>query len=176
MARPNWNAQKVFIPGKVDVNRPYQKYKKVITQFLNKHPIEGRSRKFFVDHFDGINFNRPFMNWAESTPYDQVIQAIQRSRISLPILNPGCIIEAACQGVPSVMWEHGGFFNPLAQQLNLNIEHDAPPERFAEVANLLMTNEKVYRESVMAMQDYFIAHTYQGSLRYFNLMMEMIQS
>jgi hypothetical protein len=173
--KPNWQAQSIFIPGKIDTNRPYKQYIEAISSFLNKHPVEGRSRKFFEQEFGSkINFAREGSEWTESTPYNQVVSSLEKSRISLPILNPGCVIEAACYGVPSVMWDHGGFFNTLSQQLNLNIPHDASPERFTEVAELLMNDRKVYMETVYAMQDYFSAHTFSGAIKYFNLMTSTI--
>lgn len=172
---PNWIGKSIFIPGKIDTNRPYEKYIDVIASFLNGHPVEGRSRLFFEQTFGSkINFGKEGSEWTESTPYNKVIDSLKVSRISMPILNPGCIIEAACHGVPSIMWEHGGFYNPLAQQLGLQIEHDAPPERFTQVADLLIVNKKVHAEAVYGMQDYFCAHTYTGSLKYFNLMAETI--
>lgn len=172
---PNWDKTSVFLPGKVDENRHYQTYVPAIGEFLNKHPIEGRSKIQFERIFAGlIDFNRSDSNWHDLTPYDKIIESMSRSRISLPVLNPGCIIEAAFQGVPSIFWAHGGFYNPLAEMLNISIEHNAPPERFTEVAELLMNNKKKYFEVVYASQEYFSAHTYANSLKYFNLMIESI--
>lgn len=77
-------------------------------------------------------------------------------------------------GLPSIFWEHGGFFNPLGDALGISIEHDAPPERFTEVANMLMSDKKRYHEAVYIIQDYFVAHTFDGAIKYFNLMCESI--
>lgn len=171
LLKPNWESNSIFIPGKIDTNRPYKKYINVISQFLNKHPVEGRSRKFFETEFGNkINFSREGSEWTESTPYNKVIDSLKVSRLSLPILNPGCIIEAACHGVPSVMWDHGGFFNPLSQQLGINISHDASPERFTEVSEQLMNDKKTYHETVFHMQDCFSSHTFSGAIRHFHLM------
>ncbi len=173
--KPNWDKEAVFLPGKIDTNRPYKQYTDAIASFLSQHPVEGTSRSFFEGEFAGkLDFNKPGSRWVERMPYDQVLEAMGRSRISLPILNPGAIIEAAFQGVPSIFWEHGGFFNPLAQMLNMGIEHDAPPERFLEVADLLMNNKKKYHEVTYATQEYFSAHTFAGAMKYFNLMCETI--
>ncbi len=173
--KPNWDKSAVFLPGKIDVNRPYKQYLDVIGNFLSKHPIEGTSRAFFETELGNrIDFNRLGSNWSNLIPYDQVLEAMGRSRISLPILNPGAIIEASFMGVPSVFWEHGGFYNPLARALNIHIEHDAPPERFTEVAELLMNDKKKHAEVVYTTQDYFSAHTFTGAMKYFNLMAETI--
>ena len=43
---------------------------------------------------------------------------------------PGCIIEACFRGVASIFWGHGGFYNPLAKNMGVLIEHDAPPAQF----------------------------------------------
>jgi hypothetical protein len=173
--KPNWEASKVFLPGKIDTNRGYEKYVDVIATFLSKHPIEGTSRSQFEQYFSGrIDFNMPGSSWANIMPYNQVLEAMRRCRISLPILNPGAIIEAAFMGVPSVFWAHGGFYNPLADMLNVTIEHDAPPERFTEVVELLMNNKKKYYEVVYTIQDYFSNHTFTGAMKYFNLMAETI--
>lgn len=173
--KPNWEATKVFLPGKIDLNRPYKKYLIPIAQFLSKHPVEGTSKPFFEQEFGQmINFSNPDSNWNNIMPYDKVLEAVSRCRISLPILNPGAIIEATFMGVPSIFWEHGGFYNPLAQMLSISIEHEAPPERFTEVAELLMYNKKKYFEVVYTMQDYFVSHTFSGAMKYFNFMCESI--
>lgn len=173
-AAPNWGPlRSVFLPGKIDINRPYKQYINAIDFFLQKHPVEGTSKTFFEGEF-GQRIFTTGSNWVEKMPYDEVLAALDRCRISLPILNPGCIIEAAFRGVPSVFWEHGGFFNPLAQSLNMLIEHDAPPERFTEVVETLMTNKKKHAEVTYASQEYFSAHTFEGSLRYFDLFCETV--
>lgn len=172
---PNWEATKVFLPGKIPTDRGQEKYFDVLGEFLSKHPVEGTSASQFRKQLKGkIDFNMPGSRWVDKMPYDEVLKAMRRSRISLPILNPGAIIEATFMGVPSVFWEHGGFFNSLGRALGVNIEHDAPPERFTEVAELLMTNKKKYYEVVYTMQDFFVAHTFEGSLKYFNFMCENI--
>ena len=107
-------------------------------------------------------------------PYDEVLQSMRRCRISLPILNPGAIIEAVFMGVPSVIWEHGGFFNLLGKMLSLTVEHNAPPERVTEVVEILMHDKKRYHEVVYTMQDYFVSHTFSGAIKYFDFMCESI--
>ena len=173
--KPNWDKERIFLPGKIDVNRPYHKYLDVIAEFLNRYVIEGTSRDFFEKEFGNkINFNKPGSKWSEIIPYYRVLSSLAISKISLPILNPGCIIEAASMGVPSIFWEHGGFFNPLAVSLNMLIEHDAPPERFTEVTEMLMNSKKKYYETTYALQDYFVSHTYAGAMKYFNLFCEEV--
>jgi hypothetical protein len=172
---PNWEATKVFLPGKIPTDRGQDQYLEAIAAFLAKYPVEGTSRAQF-EHMFGpkINFDLPGSNWMYSVPYDHILESMKRSRISLPILNPGCIIEAAFMGLPSVFWEHGGFFNALGKSLNLSIPHGAPPECFTDVAETLMNNKKKYFESVYTIQDYFVAHTFKGALKYFNFMCESI--
>ncbi len=173
--RPNWKADKIFLPGKIGSDRGEAQYHDVLVDFLSKHPVEGTSMDQFRQQFgDKIDFNKEGSRWVNSMPYNEVLEAMSRCRISLPVLNPGAIIEAVFMGVPSIFWEHGGFFNPLGDMLNITIGHNAPPERFTEVAELMMTNEKKYREIVYTMQDYFIGHTYKGAMKYFNLMCETI--
>jgi hypothetical protein len=174
--KPNWDKSSIFLPGKIDTNRPYKQYSEVITKFLKEHPVEGRSVDFFRKEYgdEAINYRRPDSNWQATTSYDKVLESLSKSKLSLPILNPGCIIEAAFQGVPSVFWGHGGFFNNLSDSMNLTIQHDAPPERFTEVVDLMMNNKKKYTETVLATQDYFVSHTYTGALKYFNFMIENI--
>ena len=173
--KPNWDKEKIFLPGKIDLNRDYQRFLPAVGEFLSQHPIEGVSRTFFEQHFSGIiNFNRPDSSWHELQSYNKVIESIRRSKLSIPILNPGCIIEAAMNGVPSIFWEHGGFFNPLGQSLSITIPHDGTPERFTEVAEMLMSNKKKYCEVVRTCQDYFSGHTYEGAMRYWEMMIEEI--
>ena len=173
---PNWDKESIFIPGKIDTNRPYTKYLDAIYQIIKEHRIEGRSRNFFKQQFgDRLNLDLPQYNWQELTPYNSVIDSLSRSKISMPILNPGCVIEAACMGVPSIMWEHGGFFNSLSKDLNILLEHDAEPERLLFLVDYLMTSRKNYMEIVRTLQDYFSGHTFKGSLYYFNLMAQEIE-
>ena len=174
-APPNWQADKVFLPGKMKPHRGQERYVDAVGNFLAKHPLEGTSRSLFEEQFgDKINFERPGSNWVEKMPYDKVLEAMSRCRISLPIFNPGAIIEASFMGLPSVFWERGGFFNPLGRMLGLSIEEGSDPERFTEVAEILMNDKKRYHEAVYTMQDYFSAHTFAGALKYFNLMCQTI--
>lgn len=172
---PKWNNDAIFLPGKIDLNRDYKKYIPAIGEFLNKYRINGGSRQFFEQEFGNrIDFGRPGSNWYNNIPYDQVLDYMRQSKLSLPILNPGCMIEATFIGLPSIFWEHGGFFNPLGDSLGITIGSYAEPERFTEVANMLMTDRKKYMEVVRTMQHYFSYHTYEGSLGYFNLMVASI--
>jgi hypothetical protein len=172
---PNWSAEKVFLPGKIADRKGREAYFDAIVSFLSNHPVEGTSLSQFQDLFgDRINYTMSGSRWVNSMPYNEVLESMRRCRISLPILNPGAIIEASFMGVPSVFWEHGGFFNSLGQALGIGIEHDAPPERFTEVAELLMNDKKRYHEIVYTMQDYFVSHTFSGAIKYFNLMCDSI--
>jgi hypothetical protein len=173
--KPNWEATKVFLPGKFPLNQGIEKYINVLASFLSKHPVEGTSKELFIKMFGGsINFKAPESKWVVSMPYNEVLESMRRCKISLPILNPGAIIEAAFMGVPSVFWARGGFFNPLAEMLGMSIEHEAPPERVTEVVELLMNDKKKYYEVVYTSQDYFSSHTYSGAIKYFNFMCENI--
>lgn len=174
--RPQWQNSKLFIPGKIDVNRAYKSYIPAIGKVLGSHPVEGISREFFEKELPAgtVDFNRPDSNWSGLMTYDKVLESMRRCKINVPFLNPGCIIEAAFQGLPSIFWAHGGFYNPLAEMMNISVEHDAPPERFLEVFDLLMTNKKKYHEVVMLTQEYFSAHTYANAMKYFDLMVDSI--
>jgi hypothetical protein len=169
-----WDKNKIFLPGKIDTNRPWWKYVPAITELLNKYPVEACSYPWFKDNLKSIDFHKNESNWFDKLPYDQVMDAVRRCKISLPILNPGMIIETALEGVPSIFWEHGGFYNELARQLDILIESDAPPERLLAIIELLLTNKKKYKEVVIASKDYFSPYTFEGSLKYFNLMLENI--
>jgi hypothetical protein len=96
------------------------------------------------------------------------------SKISLPILNPGAIIEATFQGIPSIFWEHGGFYNPLAQSLDILIEHNAEPKRFEDMMELMLKDEKKYHEVLYTSQDYFSCYRYDRAIKYFDLMIKEI--
>ena len=171
---PNWPADKIFLPGKIDINRRPEEYIDEVAAFLNKHPIEGCTASFFQKEFKGLLIEKEGDCLYESKPYNEVLESMKNSRISVPILNPGCIIEAAFQGVPSIFWGHSGFYNPLASSLDILIEHDAPPGRFTEVAESIMYNKKRHAEVVIATQDYFSCHLYDRAMKYFNLMVEEI--
>jgi hypothetical protein len=172
---PRWDNGKIFLPGKIDQNRDYQRFMQPVAAFLGKHPIEGGSVSYFKEKFAGqIDFTRADSNWYELAPYNKVMEAMSRCKLSCPIMNPGCIIEATFQGLASIFWEHGGFFNPLGQSLDIMVQHDAPPERFTELAERMMNDKKKYREVVQISQDYFSPHLYKNALKYFNTMIEEI--
>ena len=170
-----WNNNKIFLPGKIDTNRDYKRFIPVISKYLKEYPVEGCSRDFFEKELEpGIDFNRADSAWYEKRPYNEILDSMRRSKLSLPILNPGAIIEATFQGIPSIFWEHGGFYNPLPQSLDILIEHNAQPERFIEVMEIMLHNKKRYHEVLYTSQDYFSCYTYENSLKYFNLMVKEI--
>lgn len=172
---PNWDKTKIFLPGKIDLNRDYHRFLPAITNILNQYPVEGGSMDWFKQQFAGkVNFDLPGSNWFNTIPYNSILVSLSKCKLSLPILNPGCIIESTFQGVPSIFWEHGGFFNDLGSMLDILIPHNASPEQFLEMFNLLMNNKKKYQEVVKGSQDFFLPYTYRGSLGYFNLMLEHI--
>ena len=172
--KPNWDKNKIFLPGKIDTNRKYKKYIPAITSFLNQYPVEGCSASFFQKEFSGLLSLKEGSNLYELQPYNHVMDSISRCKLSLPILNPGCIIEAAFMGTPSIFWEEGGFYNPLAKMLNVLIEEDALVETFINVFKSIMNNKKKYFEVTYVTQDYFSYHLYENALKYFNLMIETI--
>lgn len=171
--KPNWEKQKVFLPGKIDTNRDYKKYIPAIVEFLNKYPVEGASKTFFQEEFKELKL-QPGSNLYELKPYNEVMDSMGNSKLSLPILNPGCIIEAAFMGTPSIFWEHGGFYNPLAKSMNVLIPHGGNPEVFIEISNEMMRNKKRHWEVTRMTQDYFSYHLYKNAIEYFNAMIEEI--
>ena len=171
---PNWSKEKVFLPGKIDTNRPYQKYMPAIIDFLNKHPLDGCSATFFQEAFkDKIQFKQGSCLY-ELRPYNEVFQSMKECKLSLPILNPGCIIEAAFAGTPSIFWECGGFYNPLAKNMGVLIPENAEPEQFIDITNEMMNNRKRHWEVTRVTQDYFSHHLYDIAIQYFNMMIETI--
>jgi len=172
---PNWDSPKVFLPGKIDKTRGHEKYMSAIIEFLKKYPVEGCSKSYFQEEFgDQIDFNKEGSVWWENESYNKVIGSIMRCRMSLPILNPGAIIETTLQGVPPVFWEHGGFFNDIGRELDINIPHDAPSERFTYVAERLMNDRKTHAEVVLTLQAYFSCHVYENAIKYFDHMVKEI--
>lgn len=171
---PNWDKKKIFLPGKIDKARDYRPYLPAIVDFLNQYPVEGCSQSFFQAEFgDQLKLHGDSCLY-ELKPYNEVIDSMSRCKLSLPILNPGCIIEAAFMGTPSIFWEEGGFYNPLARNLGVLIEKGSPPERFLEIANEMMFNRKRHWEVTKLTQEYFSCHLYDNAIQYFNQMIEMI--
>jgi hypothetical protein len=172
--KSKWGNNKIFLPGKIDTGRDYKKYIPIISDYLRRYPVEGSSRDFFEKELMNVDFKNPESTWYEKRPYNEVLDSMRRSKISLPILNPGAIIEATFQGIPSIFWEQGGFYNPLAESLDILIKNNAEPERFIEVMEQMLNNKKKYHEVLYASQDYFSCHTYKSAIKYFNLMVESV--
>lgn len=172
--KPNWDKKNIFLPGKIDPNRNHKKYIPAIAEFMNKHPVTGCSASFFQEDFKGLLKPQPGSNMYELAPFDQVMKHMGDSKLSLPILNPGCIIEAAFAGTPSIFWENGGFYNPLAQNMGVSIPHDAEPEVFTDIAERMMSDKKLHWEVTRITQDYFSYHLYSVAIEYFNMMIETI--
>ena len=170
---PTWNKEHVFLPGKVDTNRDYKRFMPAIIEFLNQHPVDGCSATFFKEEFHGFT-PRPGSHLYELRPYNEVFQSMGNSKLSLPVLNPGCVIEAAFAGCPSIFWEEGGFYNPLARNMGVLIENNAEPEVFTEIATEMMTNKKRHWEVTRVTQDYFSCHKYDVAMKYFDMMIETI--
>ena len=175
METPKWGNSKIFLPGKIDTNRDYQRFIPAISQILTQYPVEGCSKDFFKKELEpSVNFSKSDSYWYNLLPYNEVLESMKRCKINLPILNPGAIIEATFQGIPSIFWEHGGFYNPLAENLGVLIQHHAEPERFIEVINMTMKDKKTYHEILLTSQDYFSCHLYHNAIKYFNLMVNQI--
>ena len=47
LSKPNWDALKIYLPGKIDTNRDYKVYIPTISAILKKYPVEGASRSSF---------------------------------------------------------------------------------------------------------------------------------
>lgn len=174
--KPNWDKTHVFLPGKIDVNRAYKQYIPAVKSFLSKYPIIGTSKPFFQQEFgDDFPFDNKLSQWWDKVPFNYVMNALNtQCKLSVPILNPGAIIEAAFCGVPSIFWSHGGFYNPLSEMLDLAIGHNAEPKQFTEIAELLMNDRKRYIEATLIIQQYFTPHLQNQAIKYFDLMVETI--
>jgi len=170
---PKWGNEKLFLPGKVDTNRKYQQYHEILKKLFTSYPLEGCSGDWYQTEYE-VDPKKPGTNLFKLAPYNDFMDALGRCKLSVPVLNPGCIIEACFKGVPSVFWGEGGFFNPLAENLDVLIPDGAPPERAEEVISLLLHNKKKYHEVLAATQDYFTCHTYSNAMRYFNMALEHI--
>lgn len=170
---PNWDKEKIFLPGKIDTNRDYKKYIPAIVEFLNRFPVEGCSGTFFQKEFAGLKLVDGSCLY-EKRPYNEVMATMGNCKLSLPVLNPGCIIEAAFMGTPSIFWEEGGFYNPLARNMGIQIEYGAPVERFVSIVNRMVSDKKLHFEVTRMTQDYFSSHLYGNAIKYFNSMVEAI--
>lgn len=173
MKRPNKLSNRVFLPGKLDKNRPYQKYIDTIIQYIAKWPITGVAS-------DELEFalrqqgQKDIKLW-KLIPYDQVMDRMSECRINVPVLAPACTIEATVNGLATIFWQEGEFFPALADNLGLNIKRSDGPEVFAEMFDRLMLDDKHFEETVRISQDYFSCHTYTGALQYFNSFLEYIR-
>jgi hypothetical protein len=170
---PNVSSKRVFYPGKVPLNRPYQKWIDRIIECTSRYEISGVASDDLLQTYNS-QLEKQGNRFFTLVPYDQVISEMHRCRVNVPVLSPACVIEATFQGMASIFWKEGEFFPALANNLGINIANEDEPDKFETIFERLMTNDKFFREVVHASQDYFVGHRYDEALRYFNNFVEAV--
>lgn len=166
---PNTNSNRVFLPGKLDLNRPHQKYLPTIIDNISKYPISGVASDEIKNQLD-----KPGNTFISKLPYSKTMEEMKKCRVNVPILAPAAVIEATFQGLASIFWREGEFFPALGDKLGITIEREDPSEKFTFVFEKLMTNNKHFKEVVQISQNYFSCHKTIEALKYFNLYIESV--
>lgn len=170
---PRVQSRRIFLPGKIDTNRPYQKFLDTVIDSIVKYDISGVASE---DVKDKIREKAPTrdLNFFPLIPYNDVMDLMGQCRVNVPIMSPACVIEATVNGLASIFWREGEFFPQLSNTLNTTIETKDEPAKFTYELERLMNNNKFYKDVVRYSQDFFVSHRYNEALQYFNNFVESV--
>jgi len=114
--------------------------------------------------------------FVDIVPYDEIKRLVRECKLCIPVMGPSNLMDAAFAGVPSVMWERGGFFVEVARRngLLIEMEDSESPERIGYVIKTLLTDQEVYNNYLADIQSLLSCHLYGEAIKYFNKMVEKL--
>lgn len=101
-------------------------------------------------------------------PYSSVREVEKQCKISIPIKLPSCILDATFDGVATVVWEEGGFFQDIAECNNVLVKAKDGIEGFNRVFSILTTDKDIYSSFVKDLQYKLRDHTDSMVLKHFD--------
>lgn len=123
-------------------------------------------------HYDKIkDINGTFY---DRLPYFQLRELIQKCKLSLPINQLSSVIDCMAEGVPSLIWENGGYFHEAARKVDLLIKKDASKNEIKDIIFTLLNDELAYNSLVYSLQDYLKDHLYKNTLEHWKYMFKKI--
>lgn len=117
---------------------------------------------------------KPESLWLDTIPFNQLRGHLRTCKLNVPILSPSCSLDAAAEGIPSVMWEYGSFFIENAEKHNLLIQHPAQPDRIREVITGLLADKNLYNAYLKSIQESLACHQYPEAIKYFERFAERL--
>jgi hypothetical protein len=113
-------------------------------------------------------------NIYNTMPYNEVRSIEKKCKISIPIHLPSCVLDATFDGVATVVWECGGFFQDVADCHNLLVREADGIPGLERVLSILMNDKDTYTNFVKDMQSKLSDHTDEKVKEHFSNMVEAI--
>lgn len=101
-------------------------------------------------------------------PYNRVRDIIYMCDINVPIFAPSSILDATFEGVPTVIFECGGFFASIAEMHDLLVKRTSTPAEMRTIMNTLLYDFEKRTKYVADLQELLVDHTHYRFIKHFN--------
>lgn len=172
--KSQWDQPNLFLCSRFwqkskDIDPKVRQIADTVLDVIKDYPIISvTSDQGLIKNWPDYVNNKTDSQWLGTIPYQDLRKHMKTCKLNIPILSPSNSLDAAAEGMPSVMWEHGSFFRDTARKHNLIIEHPAQPERIREVMTTLLTDKNTYESYLATIQSSLSAHQYPEAIKYFN--------
>ena len=122
------------------------------------NPNKQQEEKDTRERFDLFNRAKkiPSPKFWDLQPWNLILDLLERRiRLNFPLLNPSNLIDSAMKGVPTILWENGGFewVREIADVSDWKLNYGDPPERIAEVLEMILRYRDIYERLLFMQQD-----------------------
>ncbi len=113
----------------------------------------------------------PQDEFIEISPYWRMVETIDKCKLNVILGNPNCIPDCAVKGVPSLIWDRNHvmpFVHDIARKHSLLIPPHSSKDLIRNVLLKLLTDERIYDDFTLDLQEVFRHHTEVEVLNNFN--------
>lgn len=98
----------------------------------------------------------------EIIPYNQVWDMIRTAKVNVPLIGQSCTLDATFCGVPTLMWEQGGFFTKIAKNNDLLVLKTDDEKIIKEKLDILIKDKIRTLKYLKDLQEYLSDHLYES--------------
>jgi len=88
-------------------------------------------------------------------PLNKIEETLNSCKLNVPLINPAIVIEAAIQGVPSILWEDStfDFLKGIGKEAGCHLNYSSSPEEIQEILTRLWTDREQYDKLLELLRD-----------------------
>jgi hypothetical protein len=179
-SEPGFDRTGIMWPSRFDFTPAMKKTSEEVLEFIIKYRESNDINMYWLFWNTWVkgNFGRLVDSSKDkiyyTLPYCDVRDIERKCKISVPINLPSCILDATFDGVATIVWEKGGFFQDIAESNGLLVRADEGIDGFKRVFSILSSDRQVYTKFVKDLQYKLRDHTDEMVLQHFNRIVSAI--